>query len=224
MIKNHFWKIFGLIAVLLIGGAIAYSNHASSKANEGIVLSPHVKGNADATVNLVEYSDFQCPACQAASTVVAEVLAEHEGKVRFEYKHFPLVTIHPHAVLAARAAEAAGIQGKFFEMHDKLFENQATWSPSPSPQAFFTKYAEEIGLDMDKFKTHMRASLLRDEVMKRYDEARELGLSGTPTFYLNGQKMTFTTYEDFATQVRQAVTGELPVEATPVSPEIQFGI
>jgi protein-disulfide isomerase len=224
MFKDHFWKIFGLLAVLLVVLAFVYGNHVSNKANEGITLTSHIKGNPDAVVSLVEYSDFQCPACQAASQVVEDVLAEHEGKIRFEYKHFPLITIHPHALLAARAAEAAGQQGKFFEMHDALFENQANWSTSPSPQVFFNQYAEEIGLNMDTFKTHMRASMLRDEVLKQYDDARTLGLTGTPSFFLNGQKMTFTTYEDFARQIRQAVTGE--VEVTPDAPvsDVQFGL
>ena len=122
MFKKHFWKILALLVVLLLGGSIIYSQKASEEANVGVVIEPHIKGNPDASVTLVEYSDFQCPACGQFYPYVKEVVEEHGDKLRFEYKHFPLITIHKNAVPAARAAEAASQQGKFFEMHDKLFE------------------------------------------------------------------------------------------------------
>ncbi len=205
MITKHFWKLFAVLAVLLIGGAFLYSNYSSNQANIGLTFEDHIKGNPDAAVTLTEYSDFQCPACQQFSTIVDEVLKAHEGKIRFEYKHFPLITIHQNSVLAARAAESAGQQGKFFEMHDTLFANQNTWEASANPQIFFNQYAQEIGLNVDTFKTHMRASAIRDRVMESYNAARELNLTGTPTFYLNGVQMEITTYEDFANQVAAAV-------------------
>lgn len=233
MLTKHFWKLFALLAVLLVGGAFVYANYAGNSANEGIVLEPHIKGNPDATVTLTEYSDFQCPACQQFTTVVADVLATYGDQVRFEYKHFPLVTLHPNAVIAGRAAEAAGQQGKFFEMHDKLFENQSTWSTSANPQVFFIEYAKELGLDEAKFKTHMRASALRDHVMAGFEEARGLGLTGTPTFFLNGEQMEFTTYQEFTDQVAFAVTGIDPsmvvgtstdaAEGAAAGEEVNFG-
>ncbi len=233
MLAKHFWKLFALLAVLLIGAAVVYSNQAGEKANENLVIEPHIKGNPEASVTLTEYSDFQCPACQQFYPVLKEVLGMHEGKIRFEYKHFPLISIHPHAVAGGRAAEAAGQQGKFFEMHDKLFENQETWSKSSNPQPFFLQYAEELGLDMDKFKTHLRSSALRDQVMAGYEEARELGLSGTPTFFLNGEQMEFATFDEFAEQVALAVNGpssdstgsttdQATIEVSPAT-QVQFG-
>lgn len=205
--KKHFWKIFALSAIVLIGGAFAYSSHTSKLANEGVEILEHVKGNPEAEVVLTEYSDFQCPACQQFSSVIDDLLNRHEGLIRFEYKHFPLTNIHPHAVLAGRAAEAAGQQGEFFAMHDKLFENQSTWSQSPNPQAIFASYAEEIGLDMSLYRRHMRSSLLRQKVMDEFAEARDQGFTGTPSFLLNGEKFDYTTFEEFHAAIETAIYG-----------------
>jgi protein-disulfide isomerase len=204
--KDHVWKIIGVVAVLAIGGSIVYSNSVSNKANEGIVLGDNVKGNAEASVTLTEYSDFQCPACGQFYSIVKEVMDEQGENIRFEYKHFPLVSIHPFAIPAAKAAEAAGQQGKFFEMHDKLFENQQLWSSAANPQANFNAYAEEIGLDMTLFKQHIKASVITDKINAEFKEARELGLTGTPSFFLNGKRMEFATYQEFTEQIEDAIS------------------
>jgi len=225
--KNHIWQIIGVVAVLAIGGSIAYSNSVGNKANEGIVLEAHVKGNVDATVTLTEYSDFQCPACGQFYKIVEDVLAKHGDSVRFEYKHFPLISIHQFAVPAAKAAEAAGQQGKFFEMHDKLFENQQIWSVAASPQTYFNSYAEEIGLDMVLFKQHMKASVISDKITTEFEEARELGLTGTPSFFLNGKRMQFETYQDFLSQIDSAINPTAEGEGSDgptTEPEIKFGL
>lgn len=226
--KDHIWKIIGVVAVIAIGASIVYSNSVSNKANEGIVFEDHIKGNPDATVTLTEYSDFQCPACGQFFPVVKTLLEEQGDSIQFEYKHFPLITIHPYAVPAAKAAEAAGQQGAFFEMHDKLFENQQIWSKGVNPQSFFNTYAEELGLDVDLFKTHMKASLIEEKIQSEFEEARELGLSSTPTFFLNGKKMEFETYQDFIDQIANAVnpqgadSGDA-VAPTAVESEVRFG-
>jgi protein-disulfide isomerase len=230
--KNHIWKIIGLVAVVAMGASIVYSNSITNKANEGITFQAHIKGNADAQVTLTEYSDFQCPACGQFFPIIEELLAEQGDSVRFEYKHFPLSTLHPYAVQAAKAAEAAGQQGKFFEMHDQLFENQTAWSSSATPQVYFNEFAEEIGLDMGLFKTHMKASVVHDKISSEFEEARGLGLTGTPSFFLNGQRMQFQTYQDFIAQVVAAVNPSLEagvaadeISGVPVNtePEVRFG-
>jgi len=227
--KDHIWKIIGVVAVLAIGGSIVYSNAVSKAANEGIVLEAHVKGNAEAVVTLTEYSDFQCPACAQFYQVVKDILAEHGEDIRFEYKHFPLISIHPSAVPAAKAAEAAGQQGKFFEMHDKLFENQPVWSATSNPQSYFTRYAQELELDMGLFRQHMKASVIADKVTKEFNEARDLGLASTPSFLLNGTLMQFDSYDDFVAQITNAITPPAEVDASAVvpaavtEPEVRFG-
>lgn len=153
---------------------------------------------------MVEYSDFQCPACAGAAPVVSAILETYGEDIRFEYRHFPLISIHPLAIPASRAAEQ---QGKFFEMHDLIFENQRTWSSAANPTVMFIGYAEELGLDIPTFRRHMGASLIEDHVRAQFEEARQLGLTGTPTFFLNGERMNFQSYEEFATQIEAAVRG-----------------
>jgi protein-disulfide isomerase len=216
--------VFGIAAVLMVA-AIAYGEYASNAANDGVVLTPHIKGNENATVTLTEYADFQCPACGQFHPVVQDVLAQYGDQVKFEFKHFPLITIHPHALPAAKASEAAGVQGKFFEMHAKLFENQDTWSKSSTPQVFFVQYAEELGLDVALFKQHMRASMIEDTIKAQYAEAQAKGLTGTPSFFLNGELLRFETYADFIGAI-EAALGVVPVGATstPQDSGVEFGI
>ena len=122
------WVVIGVIVVLLVGGSVWYSMQVAAKANVGVVVQTHTTGSEDAAVKLVEYSDFQCPACGQFQPVVEEILAEYGDQIHFEYKHFPLTQIHPFAQPAAIAAEAAGQQGKFFEFASLLFKNQDTWT------------------------------------------------------------------------------------------------
>lgn len=205
MLKKHFWKIVALVAIVLLGASIIYSKQSAEKANEGVTAETHIKGNADASVVLVEYSDFQCPACAQFYPYVKEIMEEHQDNLRFEYRHFPLVNIHPHAVPAAQAAEAAGQQDKFWEMHDKLFENQNTWSRGGNPSAYFIQYAEELNLDMDAFRRHLDSSVLTDAINEDFEEARERGFTGTPTFTLNGEEMDFATFDEFQSQIEAAI-------------------
>jgi protein-disulfide isomerase len=225
------WVIVGLITVILFGGSIWYSSLATEKNNEGVVVTENIKGNPDAAVTLVEYSDFQCPACASFQPVIEELMKQYGENLRFEYKHYPL-PIHPFAQQAAVAAEAAGQQGKFYEYHDALFKNQQEWSSSVAPGAFFVKYAEELGLDVEKFRRQQKSALLRDDVRADLAEARELGLTGTPTFFLNGERMQIETFEDFITQIAMVIdpvgtaalmassSATTSIEATP---EVKFG-
>ncbi len=206
--KKHAWKIIAGVAALLFIGSVLYAQQAAKEANEGVVIEPHIKGNPDASVALVEYSDFQCPACGQFYPYIKEIVEEHGERLRFEYKHFPLITIHKNAVPAAIAAEAAGQQGKFFEMHDKLFENQSQWSNSANAQVFFIQYAEELGLDVALFKKHLGSSLIADAVNQGFNEARGLGLSGTPTLFLNGEQMTVNSFDEFRSQIAEAVNSQ----------------
>lgn len=217
------WIIIAVIAAVLIGGSVWYSGTVAEKNNEGITFTPHVKGNEAATVTLTEYSDFQCPACASFHPVVEDIMEEFGDKIAFEYKHFPL-PIHPLAEPAARAAEAAGQQGKFFEFHDLLFINQKAWSNSPNPMIFFRDFASELELDVDLFERHYGASLVKDKVREDAAAARTLGLTGTPTFFLNGERMVIQTYEDFYNQIAAAVNPDATASSTEAAPVVEFGI
>jgi formate-nitrite transporter family protein len=226
--KKHIWKIVFIVVVVLMGGSFLYANHISSQANEGVVITDHIKGNEQSKVTLTEYSDFQCPACGQFYPIVKELLSQYGDQIRFEYKHFPLLSIHPYAMPAAKAAEAAGQQGKFFEMHDKLFENQNTWAKSPTPQVYFLQYAQELGLDMPRFKKQLASSVIEDHIKDQFNEAQELGLTGTPSFYLNGERLEFQTFEEFfgAIEAALGITPEsgTSTASTSATDSVKFGI
>jgi len=128
----------------------------------------------------VEYGDFECPYCGQAEPVVRELLREY-GDVRYVWRHLPLRDVHPRAQLAAEAAEAAGLQGKFWEMHDVLFEHQDALGPRD-----LIGYARSLGLDVEKFTADLRSHTGADRVESDVDSADLSGVSGTPTFFING--------------------------------------
>lgn len=221
------WVVIGVITVVLFGGAFWYSSTVTERNNAGVTVEDRIKGNPEAEVRLVEYSDFQCPACAAFEPVLEEVLATYGEQLAFEYKHFPL-PIHPYAAQAAVAAEAAGQQGQFFAYHDLLFDNQAEWSNSATPVVQFRAYAEELGLDLDTFNRHLNATILKDRVRSQMQEGRDLQVTGTPTFFLNGERMVIETYEDFVTQIATAVDPNVTFsdseDAAVATGTVEFGI
>lgn len=229
MMKKHFWKLVILAVVLLIAGSVVIAQQAAQKANEGVVVKQHIKGNENASVELVEYSDFQCPACGQFYPLVKEVVEEYGDDLRFEYRHFPLTAIHPYAAPAARASEAAGQQGKFWEMHDLLFENQSVWTRGTQVDAYFIQLAEQLELDIPTFRRQLGSSVINQAVVDDVRDAQDRGFTGTPTFLLNGKKMSFETYADFKKQIEDALgivstSTEDGGENTPSSPSEESGV
>lgn len=145
------------------------------------------KGPADATVVMVEFSDYQCPFCARAEGLVHEVLTAYPEKVKFVYKEFPL-SIHRYAMSASRAAKAAQKQGKFWEMHDKLFANQRALDDES-----LKKYATEIGLDVPQFEKDMASPEIQKQITQDMQLARQVGVRGTPTMFLNGKRVVNRT-------------------------------
>jgi protein-disulfide isomerase len=145
-----------------------------------------VRGAPDAQITLVEYGDYQCPTCGAYHPIIQELLSRYNGKLKLEYHHFPLIQIHPNAMAAALAAESAGEQGKFWEMHDMLYQHQQEWSPSPNAETNFVQYALQIGLDSNRFMQSMRSPATRDRVLADVTKGSAV-VQGTPTFILNGE-------------------------------------
>jgi protein-disulfide isomerase len=198
------WVVVGVITVLLFGGAIWYSSSLTEKSNQGVETKANIKGNPEALVKLVEFSDFQCPACASFQPALKELEARYPDQLSLEFKHFPL-PMHPYSMQASVATESAGQQGKFFEFHDLLFANQQEWSSSATPGIYFTRYAEQLGLDVELFRDHQKSIILRDKVRKDAQDGRDIGINATPTFFLNGEKMTFVTFDDFIYQVSFAI-------------------
>lgn len=155
-----------------------------------------------AKVTIVEYSDYQCPACAYYHPIVDSLKQELGDDLKVEYKYFPLNS-HQYAALAARAAEAAKNQGKFLEMHNLLFENQQQWSSSNNPISAIIGYARDLELNMDQFRKELNAAETQQIVMEEKQEGVQLGVNSTPTFYINGEKLQQNpnTYNEFKTIV-----------------------
>ena len=143
----------------------------------------HIRGSDDAPVTLVEYGDFQCPYCGQAEQTIRELLAQHGGDVRYVWRHLPLTDVHPNAQVAAEAAEAAHAQGKFWEMYDMLLSHQGRLMVRD-----LVRYAEELGLDTERFRDELRRRLHTARVAEDVASADESGVSGTPTFFINGRR------------------------------------
>lgn len=196
--RRRRWFLWGGLAVALLVvviGASRLANIGSSVdrpllSNSSIEEGEWTKGNPDASVVLIEYSDFQCPACANYYPTVKELSAQYADDVLIVYRHYPLRSIHEHAQLAGQAAEAAGMQGKFWEMHDTLFERQSEWSSGLGQKATFARYAQELGLDVERFKEDMTSDAARDAVNRGYISAVAAGVSSTPTFFLNGEPVS----------------------------------
>lgn len=156
----------------------------------------HVKGDPKAKVLIVEYSDFQCPACRNYYPITREIEAEFENKIAFVYRHFPLNNIHANAEFAARASEAAGKQGKFWEMHDLLFEKQAEWADTADIKPLFQSYASLIGISVDQFLVDWNSQEVKNIVKTERNHALKSGLQGTPSFFVNGKQIQNPTSTD----------------------------
>ncbi len=206
----------GIALVLLVGwGMVRLSANVIVPSGDGTLVDAvtdqdHSKGPRDARVTLVEYSDFQCPACKAFQPVIDQALKDPQlvDKVRFVYRSFPLSNIHPNAALAAQAAEAAAKQGKFWEMHDALFEFQNSWSglSSKGAREAFIGYATTVGLDVAAFSSDIDSSASKDAVREQAATGTRAGVNSTPTFYINGVKMPQPrNYEEFRQFIIDAV-------------------
>lgn len=144
--------------------------------------SDHVLGPEDAPVTLVEYGDFQCPHCRAAHFYLKNVLATMGDELRFVFRHMPLAQIHPMAQPAAEAAEAAGAQGKFWPMHDLIYEHQDMLSP-----ALLVRLGQRLGLDMQRFGDDLQSHRCLPKVKEDFMSAVRSGAAGTPSFFINGE-------------------------------------
>ncbi len=142
----------------------------------------HRLGPAHAPVTVVEFGDFECPNCKQAAPAVKLLLERFDERVRFVFRHFPLVEVHPHALLAAQAAESAGAQGKFWPMHDLLFENQTHLKPQ-----HLHGYAERLGMDMARYTAEMDDEIYLQRVREHMDSGQQSGVRGTPAFFVNGR-------------------------------------
>ena len=191
--------LIAIAAVVVIGGILLAIFANPQKTEPGAAVDPqslirshsHMTKQASAKVNLVEFGDFQCPGCAAASPRIKEIVEFYKDNpdVNFVFRNFPLDSIHPNAHIASEAAEAAGQQGKYWEMHHLLYEKQGEWGTNPNPLDLFVGYAEGLGLNGGEFRTAVGNRLFADVIKTDQEDGTAVGVNSTPTFFLNGVRV-----------------------------------
>jgi len=191
---GRFWAVLAIIFVGFVG-IMMFNNSREEESSSSATAkaSANYYGKMDSPVTLTEFVDFQCEACYAYYPYVKQLKENYKDRVKFQVRNFPITSGHQFALQAARNAEAAARQGKFWEMHDKIFEGQKMWEQSKDPQKIFDGYAEEIGLDMAKFKKDFTSADVNAVINKDLEDVRKLGGNGTPTFVLNGEVVENTS-------------------------------
>jgi protein-disulfide isomerase len=216
---KRFWGVL-LAIVVVLGGIFFITNDNKANAPSGTgAVTNHVYGEGKSGVRLVEYGDFQCPACYQYFPVVKQVKEKYKDQITFQFRNFPIFSAHPNAIASARAAEAADLQGKYWEMHDLLYQNQQSWSPSSNPQKDFEAYAQQLGLNVAKFTTDFKSSLVNNRVQADLKEANRLKVESTPTFFIDGKKISTPgpNLDAFSKVIDTAIeqkTGKKPADTT----------
>ena len=159
----------------------------------------HLRGRSDAPVLLEEYADFQCPPCGFFHPILKRLEGEYATQLRVAFHHFPIRNMHKHAAEAARAAEAAGLQGKFWQMHDLLFEKQKEWKDAPTARPLFLTYARTLGLNLEKFTQDIDSTAMSNRVLNDENSGVARGVTGTPAVYLNGRELAFEEITNYNT-------------------------
>ena len=183
----------GVTWMVLRSSRQATNANANANATEsGLIPTgaepPHVRGNPSAPVTVEEFADFQCGACGVYYPELKKIEIEFGDKLRVVFRERPLVPPHDHALIAAQAAEAAGLQGRFWEMHDKLYENQTAWSDARDLVPLFVDYAKQIGLDTDRFLKDLNGEVVITRIFQDGKRVHALNVTSTPTFYVNGKE------------------------------------
>lgn len=222
--------IIGCVLIAVIAAVVVMSQRASqndappqTNANSGATpttttaprqvaagaSNPYARGGASAPITLEEFSDFQCPACGGLEPGLRKVVNDYGERVRLVFRNYPL-PMHQYALLAARAAEAAGQQGKFWEMHDALYDHQEEWSKAMEPRVQFDSYATRLGLDVQRFKADMERQDLVERIKADMQRGQSLRVQGTPTVYLNGRELLpgkLVTEADLRREIDAALAG-----------------
>jgi protein-disulfide isomerase len=210
--SKTFWAVIAIIVVVFGGILFFKNNKAGAPTNSSGQPTNHVIGNSPSGVTLVEYGDYQCPYCGQFYPIVKQVQQKYNDTVVFQLRNLPLSQVHKNAFAAARAAEASGLQNKYWEMHDVLYQNQNAWSESSNATSYFEQYATGLGLNVTQFKADSASSKVNDLINADISTFLKTGNEeSTPTFLLDGKKITpgysvetFSKYIDAELKAKQA--------------------
>jgi protein-disulfide isomerase len=220
------WFIVGFLVLVIVGVTVAYvvsggaNGTGSGAANASstfvattvpaITAADWTQGNKNAKVSVIEYGDFECPACGAYNPIVDQLITTYGSQVLFSFRNFPLYTIHPDAGIAAQAAEAAGLQGKYWPMHELLYADQATWSvvdPSTVVSQYFNGYAQQLGLNVAQFDQDINSGAVTNKIAADVASGNAAQIDHTPTFFVDDVQIQNPASEsDFEQVINAALT------------------
>ncbi len=218
---KRFLAILGVILVIVIGAIwITNNKKTNSTAGNGQPTN-HVMGSTSTGVKLLEYGDYECPYCGQYYPIVKQVAAEYANQIQFQFRNLPLTQLHPNAFAGARAAEAAALQGKFWQMHDALYENQNAWASSTNVTPIFNSYATQLGLNLTQFKTDYSSDKVNSSInadVAAFNKTNQQ--TATPAFFLNGKfiqpTQSIASFEKYINAaIKQAGFTPKPVQQTP---------
>ena len=222
--SKSFWGVIAVIVIVFVGIFAFSGNKAGDTKNSNgkATLTNHVEGNGSAGVTLVEYGDYQCPFCGQYFPTLKQVEAQYNDQIHFQFRNYPLTNLHPNAFAAARAAEAAGLQNKFWEMHDILYQTQTQWSGASDALSIYKQYAKQLGLNVTRFETDFASSKVNDLINADSAEGTKLGISGTPTFFIDGKKVEIANNPAaFQKVIQDAIAKKAPTNAGSTSQTTQ---
>lgn len=198
-------------SMFFVGGSNPGGNQTATLL-DSISPTDWFLGKNDAKVVLVEYGDYQCPACAAYHPFTKQLVQEFGDSIAFVYRYFPLRTIHKNADITAQAAEAAGKQAKFWEMHDMLYTNQKSWESVDNAEEIVIGYAQSLGLNADQFKADLNSQSVKDKVQADYESGQKAQIQGTPTFFVNGKSIVNpNSYDEFRSiLIKNGATPQAP--------------
>ncbi len=190
-------SIIGAVTLIVLAGGIFFLSKSSPNTaspantqpvNPQLLIKPDSNQTASqsAKVNLVEFGDYECPSCFQAYPIIKQILGNYDGKINFVFRNFPLPQ-HKNAQIAAEAAEAAGAQGKYWPMHDALYDHQNDWAEVSNPLNIFKTYAQSMGLNMSQFQSDVQSNKFSNKINEDINDGYALGVNATPTFYLNNK-------------------------------------
>ncbi len=180
--------VFALGVGILLGNATPAAPTVNATTVPALSASNHVRGDSTSKISVIEYGDFQCPACGAYEPIVEQLTQQYGGRVAFAFRNFPLTQVHQDAEIAAQAAEAAALQGKYWEMHDLLYQKQTEWSNESAATVvgkYFDGYAKSLGLDVTKFDADIQSSAVMSKITADVASANAAAVDHTPTFFIN---------------------------------------
>ncbi len=192
----------------------------------GIVDGKYISANASPKITLVEFGDYECPACSAYNSLVKQVITEFSGEINYVFRNYPLPQ-HKNAPISSYAAEAAGIQGKFWEMHNKLYDTQGAWANTTEAKSIFIGYAKDMGLDVSKFTSDIDSQKIKDKITRDESDGKLVNLTATPTFYINGVKVENlpASYDEFKKIIENALkNAPLPSGSASEAYHVHFDI